>query len=221
MVISPNFSWQEIDKLFLDMDGTLLDKYFDDYFWEQFVPETYAKKNGIDFTSAKTVLMNSYRTVESTLVWTDLDYWAERLGLDIPHLKKEIDHLVQIRPHVLPFLDHMKAMGKDLYLITNAHPKALAVKMDKVNIRGYFKQIICSQDVGVAKEQVEFWDRLQQLLPYDRTRTIFADDTENVLFSAKEYGIRHLVHIAKPSSKLATKYSTHFPSIASFGELPS
>ena len=29
----------EIKYVLLDMDGTLLDKYFDDYFWEHLVPE--------------------------------------------------------------------------------------------------------------------------------------------------------------------------------------
>jgi FMN phosphatase YigB (HAD superfamily) len=29
----------EIKYVLLDMDGTLLDKYFDDYFWEHLLPE--------------------------------------------------------------------------------------------------------------------------------------------------------------------------------------
>ena len=32
-----NFPWHEIDWVLLDMDGTLLDKHFDDYFWETLV----------------------------------------------------------------------------------------------------------------------------------------------------------------------------------------
>ena len=33
-----SFAWQEVDWVLLDMDGTLLDKHFDDYFWETLVP---------------------------------------------------------------------------------------------------------------------------------------------------------------------------------------
>ena len=36
--------WSQVDHVLLDMDGTLLDKYFDDYFWETYVPEVYANK---------------------------------------------------------------------------------------------------------------------------------------------------------------------------------
>ena len=79
--------------------------------------------------------------------------------------------------------------------------------------------MICSKEVGFAKEQPEFWHALQELLPYDPKRTLFADDTEKVLHSAGETGIDHLVHIAKPSSKLPAKYSAHYQSIVTFKEL--
>jgi putative hydrolase of the HAD superfamily len=35
----------EIDYVLLDLDGTLLDKYFDDYFWLHLVPEKYAERH--------------------------------------------------------------------------------------------------------------------------------------------------------------------------------
>lgn len=217
--VSPYFSWQDIDAIFLDMDGTLLDKYYDDFFWEQYVPKVYAEQNTLDPGQARRQLLTIYRSVENTLLWTDLDYWSDRLDLDIAALKKEVSHLVSIHPYVVDFFMYMHRIGKKLYLITNAHPKALQVKMDKVKIENWFERLICSQDVGAAKEQPEFWDRLQNHLPYDKNRILFADDTEKVLHSAAEYGIRHLVHIAKPSSRLNPRHSLHFPSIVSFAEL--
>jgi len=217
--IPPQFSWDDIDRVFLDMDGTLLDKYYDDYFWEQYVPEVYATRNRIDITEARQLLLATYRQVENTLQWTDLDYWSERLGLDIVALKKKISHLIKAQPKIIEFFQHMESLGKELYLVTNAHPKTLAVKMHQVNIEPWFEQLICSQQVGVAKEQPEFWSKLQQILVFDEERTLFADDTEKVLHSAREAGIRHLIHIAKPSSKLPVKFSTQYPSISGFQEL--
>lgn len=215
----PDFSWQEIDAIFLDMDGTLLDKYYDDFFWEQYVPEVYAGQNTLDLGQARRQLLAIYRSVENTLQWTDLDYWSDRLDLDVAALKQEVSHLVAIHPHVVEFFTYMHTLGKKLYLVTNAHPKALQVKMAQVKIENWFERLICSQDVGAAKEQPEFWQKLQTHLPYDKTRTLFADDTEKVLHSAAAYGIRHLVHIAKPSSKLDPRHSLHFPSILTFAEL--
>jgi len=215
----PNFIWADIETVFLDMDGTLLDKYYDDYFWEQYVPENYAKKHNLSYPEARQHLLGTYKSVENTLQWTDLDYWSERLGLDIANLKKEISHLVNIHPDVIDFLAFMENLGKKVYLVTNAHPKALQVKMDKVKIEHWFQRLICSQEVGAAKEQSTFWHKLHDILPYAKETTLFADDTEKVLHSAAGYGIRHLIHIAKPSSRLDPQHSRNFPSILSFREL--
>ncbi|NOR22869.1 MAG: HAD hydrolase-like protein [Desulforhopalus sp.] len=217
--ILPEFSWDQIDCVFLDMDGTLLDKYYDDYFWEHFVPEVYAAKNQVDIADARKLLLKTYQSVENTLQWTDLHYWSDRLGLDIVALKREISHLVNIHPHIIDYFKHMQKMEKKLYLVTNAHPKALKVKMEQVPIENWFQRLICSEEVGIAKEQPEFWHKLQHLLPYDKERTLFADDTEKVLHSAREYGIQHLIHIAKPSSRLPVKFSVHYQSIVNFQEL--
>ena len=215
----PGFTWPDIETVFLDMDGTLLDKYYDDYFWEHYVPEVYARKNNLDHPAARQHLLGTYRSVENTLQWTDLDYWSERLGLDIAKLKKEISHLVNILPHVVDFLAYMEDLGKKVYLVTNAHPKALQVKMERVQLETCFQRLICSQEIGVAKEEPAFWHKLHNILPYDKETTLFADDTEKVLHAAAGYGIRHLIHIANPSSRRKAQHSRHYPSILSFREL--
>ena len=96
--------WRKIGTVLLDMDGTLLDKYFDDYFWEEFLPQVYGKQNNLQEAEAQKVLYRRYRSVEKTLLWTDLNYWTEELDLDIIGLKKQIAHLISINPHVIDFL---------------------------------------------------------------------------------------------------------------------
>lgn len=213
------FSWQEIDTVLLDLDGTLLDKYFDDFFWETFVPEVFARQNRLDIAAARVTLLHTYKKVENTLEWTDLDYWSAELGLDVPMLKREVAHLIIARPQVTQFLEYLKKNEKKIYLVTNAHPKALEIKLERVDIAHYFAEIFSSKEVGAAKEQPEFWINLRKLLPFTRSRTLFADDTERVLQSAENYGLCHLLHIAKPSSRLAATFSNNFPSIINFQEL--
>ncbi len=217
--ISPDFSWDAIDTILLDMDGTLLDSYFDDFFWEEYVPRAFAEANNLSPQDARKVLLSRYQSVEKTLQWADLDFWSEQLDLDIPELKCKIDHLIQVHPYVIDFLQFIDATGKDLYLVTNAHSKTLKIKLGKTTIGPYFKRIIPAEEVGDAKEQPPFWQKLEKMLGFDRTRTVLVDDNANVLQAAHDYGLQHLVYVAKPSSRLPVRYSPTFPSIVYFKEL--
>jgi putative hydrolase of the HAD superfamily len=111
--------WDKIDTILLDMDGTLLDKHFDDYFWEHYVPEIFAKKNDLTPLEARKEILARYKSIEGTLAWTDLDYWSEKLGLDIPALKLKINHLIQVHPFVIDFLQFSRNLNKKVHLVTN------------------------------------------------------------------------------------------------------
>ncbi len=217
--IQPQINWENIDTVLLDMDGTLLDKYFDDFFWEKYVPQVYASKHELSADDAEHQLLEKYRSVESTLQWTDLNYWTSRLGLDIATLKREIDHLINVHDHVFDFLGYITSRDIKLCLITNAHPKTLEIKLAKTHIDPFFDDIICADEIGAAKEQIEFWHGLEKILDFDKSRSLFADDTEKCLTAAGTFGIEYLLHVAKPSSRLDVCYSPEFPSIAHFGEL--
>jgi len=211
--------WQKIDTVLLDMDGTLLDKHFDDYFWESYVPEMYAARHGLTPAEARTLLLARYKENEGTLAWTDLDFWSQELGLDIPALKIQVDHLIQVHPYVVDFLKYCRKIGKQIHLVTNAHSKTLEIKMRKTAIGKYFHRIICAEEVGMAKEEPLFWKNLREILAFDPNRTLLADDNENVLAAAQEYDLAILIYVAKPSSRSAAQYSMQFPSILYFKEL--
>ncbi len=211
--------WDEIDTILLDMDGTLLDKHFDDYFWEHYVPEIFAKKNDLTLLEARKELLARYRSTEGTLAWTDLDYWSEKLDLDIPALKLKIDHLIQVHPYVIDFLQYCRSLNKKIHLVTNAHSKTLDIKMRKTQLGSFFDRIICSQDIGLPKEEPTFWGRLESMLGFDKNRTMLADDNENVLQAADIYGMKILIFVARPSSRAEVLRSEKFPSIVYFNEL--
>lgn len=215
----PRPCWEEIDTVLLDMDGTLLDRHFDDYFWEHYIPEIYATRHRLDLKEARQLLLTTYRSVESTLQWTDLDYWSQRLGLDFARLKANIGHMVAVHPGVLDFLAFLHHHGKQVHLVTNAHPEALRIKMERSRLAPWFHTCLCSREVGAAKEQELFWQRLGTFLPHRKERTLFVDDTEKVLDAAASYGISHLLHVAKPSSRLPAAPSRRYPAINSFDEL--
>ncbi|HHD57256.1 MAG TPA: haloacid dehalogenase, partial [Desulfobulbaceae bacterium] len=195
--IVPNLHWEDINTVLLDMDGTLLDKHFDDYFWEQYIPEHYSLLHDISVEEARRELLSRYRAVENTLDWTDLGYWSHELGLDIPELKMRINHLIGVHPYVIEFLEFCLTNRKKLYLITNAHSGTLSIKLEKTSIGPWFDRIICAEEIGLAKENEQFWHRLEETLGFDKGRTLLADDTEKVLDAAKSYGMGHLIFVAR------------------------
>ena len=214
-----NVPLKEIEFVLLDMDGTLLDKYFDDFFWEHLVPEKYAEKHNISFGKAKENLAGKYRIHEGTLNWTDLDFWSKELDLDIPALKEQIKHLIEVHPHVEAFLQLLKRKKKKVFLVTNAHYKSIDLKLKKTLIGKYFDSVLSSFDAGYPKESRKFWEVAEDRLGFDKNSTLFVDDTEEILRTAKEYGIRYIIHKARANSKSEPKKSTEFEHVIDFDEL--
>lgn len=216
---SGRFPIEVIHFVLLDMDGTLLDKYFDDYFWEHLVPETYAEKHNITFGKAKEELMKKYKIHEGTLNWTDLDFWSKELDLDIPALKEQIKHLIEVHPHVEDFLRMLKRHKKKVFLVTNAHYKSINLKFKKTRIGKYFDAVLTSFDVGYPKESLDFWKEAEKRLGFDKNKTLFIDDTEEILKAAKKYGIKYILYKTRSNSKIKPQKSNEFLHILDFDEL--
>jgi putative hydrolase of the HAD superfamily len=209
----------DIQFILLDMDGTLLDKYFDDYFWEHLVPEKYAEKHDITFGKAKEELFIKYRAHEGTLNWTDLDFWSDELKLDIPALKEQIKHLIEVHPHVELFLREMKSQKKKVFLLTNAHYKSIELKFQKTRIGKYFDSVLSSFDVGYPKEDLKFWKNASKILHFKKDRSLFIDDSEMILKTAKQYGIKYIVHKAHANSRIKPQKSNEFVHILDFRDI--
>jgi putative hydrolase of the HAD superfamily len=211
--------WSRIETVLLDMDGTLLDLHFDNHFWLEHVPRRYAEAHGLPPDEARAQLLSRYRDIEGTLNWYCVDHWSRELGLDIALLKEEIDHLIQVHPHVPEFLEALATAGKRRVLVTNAHQKALALKMDRTQLAGHFDRIVCAHDIGLPKEHAEFWPRLHAIMPFDPAAALFIDDSLSVLRSAAAYGIGQLVAIRSPDSRQPPRTVSEFPAVDDFSLL--
>ena len=136
--------WKLCNTVLLDMDGTLLDLSFDNYFWHEYVPLNFAKQNGIDIEVAKTQLRPLFKKMEGTIEWYCLDYWTKELNLDISELKIEISEKISILPHAIEFLFKLKQSAKRVLMVTNAHRESLYLKLEKRRKNksiGYFFQV--------------------------------------------------------------------------------
>jgi len=211
--------WSQIHTVFLDMDGTLLDLHFDNHFWREHVPMRYAERNGISVAAAKEELFPRFKDAEGTMQWYCVDHWSQELGLDIALLKQEVDHLIAVHPHVPDFLEAVRRCGKRSVLVTNAHQKALSLKLQKTRLAGRLDAVVCAHDLGLPKEQREFWGRLQAVEPFDPAHTLFVDDSLAVLRSARSCGFRWLLAVLRPDTRGPERVVEDFPAIRDFSEI--
>jgi len=214
-----DLDWDNIDTVCLDMDGTLLDLHFDNHFWLKYIPQIYADDNQISLEQSKQKLFPKMEAVKGKLEWYCLDFWSKELGLNIARHKAEIAHLITPRDGAIEFLNFVKQSGKQQLLVTNAHRDSLDLKIATIDIKQYFHHLISSHDYGMAKEHPDFWQKLQLHHPIDFSRTLFIDDSNNVLEAAQKAGIKYVLDIAKPDSKKPNKPSSSFPQLHHFSDI--
>lgn len=213
------FLEKDIDLVLLDMDGTLLDLHYDSHFWLEYVPQQYALKKGQSVEEATFYLQSQYKKVFGTLSWYSYDYWAEALGLDIHQLQHENKHKIQWREDTLWFLKKLKDINKKIVILTNAHPSGIAVKDKQTQLLSYVDATISSHGIGHAKESEFFWAAVKKELNTDLSRTLFIDDSEKILMTAKSAGVEFLIGVNKPDSQKPAQSMQDFLSINRFSEL--
>jgi 5'-nucleotidase len=211
--------WQDIDTVLLDMDGTLLDLRFDNWFWQDLIPAHYSRVHGLDAEATRAVLRPKFLASMGTLDWYCIDYWSRELRLDIESIKRGVHEQVQFLPGALRFLAALKQLGKRRVLLTNAHPTTLAIKDERVGLTRHLDASYSTHPFGFPKENAQFWPRFHAREPFDRERTLFIDDSLPVLGAARDFGIRHLRAVRHPDSGRGAKETKEFIGIDAVAEL--
>ena len=215
----PILPWEEIETVLLDMDGTLLDLHFDNHFWLDHIPTKLAEREGISVEQARTQMLEEYEKVMGTLSWYCLDYWAEKLDMDIVQAKREIEHLISMRDDALPFLDALHDSGRQVVLVTNAHPDSLSLKIEHTQLDEHIDTLISTHEFGVTKESQLLWKKLQQRLGFRNEHTLFVDDSLTILEAAQEFGIAHLLAVKNPDSKGPIREIERFAAVEDYRQL--
>ena len=191
-------NWAHIDLVLLDLDGTLLDLHYDNYFWNEFVPARYAQNRSLSVTDAKAKLLPRMLELQGTLEWYCVDFWSRELDLDILALKTELRHLIKLRPGARSFLSYLQTRPQRVILATNAHLKSVALKFQQTGLAPLFDRVITSHELGHPNEEQAFWEKLHFLEAFDPKRTLFIDDNLTVLEAAACHGICHFLAVSRP-----------------------
>jgi 5'-nucleotidase len=193
-------AWDHIDTVLLDLDGTLLDLAFDNQFWLETIPVAYAASRSMTAEEARAALAPRFRACEGTLAWYCIEHWSRELGLDIVALKRACASRIAWLPGAKEFLRRLRARGKRLVLLTNAHPQTLRIKDEQTGVTEYFDATFSSHEFGAPKESPHFWDAVRAREPFDPQRSLFVDDSPAVLRAARIAGLRWIYGVRRPDS---------------------
>ena len=211
--------WDQIDTVLLDLDGTLLDLAFDNHFWRAHVPQAWAQQQRLSRQQATEQLEVRFRACEGTLNWYCIDYWSRELELDIPALKQRHSHRIRWLPGAREFLSRVRALGKRLVLVTNSHPKTLAIKDARTQVISHFDAGFSSHIFGAPKEDLRFWRELAKVERFDPARSLFVDDSLPVLRAARTVGIGLIYAVHRPDTDAPPRVQREFPYVNAVAEL--
>jgi len=208
-----DLDWESIDTVLLDMDGTLLDQRFDNWFWQEHIPRRYAQSKGLSEPAATAALAPGFHAVKGTMQWYCIDYWSEELGLDIAAIKRTELARIGYLPGAEAFLSKLQASGKRRVLLTNAHPVTLSIKNEQVRLTEHFDACYSTHAFGAPKEDAVFWPRLSARESFEPERTLFVDDSLPVLDAAYQYGIAWLRAVRLPDTGRPPQDTGRYPAI--------
>jgi len=216
--------WDRVHTVLLDMDGTLLDLRFDNYFWLEFLPKRYGDERGLALDEAQQELKPRFAAQQGTLQWYCTDHWSRELGLNVAALKHEARDHIRFLPGAEKFLITVRQMGRRLILATNAHLDSLSIKAQHTGLEKYLDAVISSHTFGVPKEHQDFWSHLELHVRshhdiFDRHECLFVDDSVSVLRAARDFGIAQIVAIAQPDSTRLAREISEFPAVTGIVEL--
>ena len=154
-----------IKVLSFDVDGTLVDGRFADLFWNEGMPQLYAKKEGISFEEARGYLQERYDEIgEGDLRWYLPEYWYNELGIEgrPEDLVKEYASEVRIFPEVQNVLERLS----DRYmLVASSNAPRVFLEESLRELRRYFKHVFSSTtDFRMVRKIPDFYVNLFDIL---------------------------------------------------------
>ena len=209
--------WTAVDTVFLDVDGALIDLYYDFVLWQELLPSRLAEKRNITKEAAFDELFGS--NLPKGIDLYSIPNWSRITGLDVEAMHRELTHLLRFRPGVETFLCEMNKRSTRLVIVTNAHTQSFCIKDEVLNLSSRVDSWYSSAQFGIPKEDNEFWNQLAKIEPFDPSRTLLIDDTSSVLDAARDAGIAYLFTTAQPNLKLPIRSNLEYPIITNYREL--
>ena len=153
-----------------DLNGTLVDRYYADYFWLELIPQIYAEEHGVSFEEAYSYVISEYdRIGPDNINWYLPEYWIRHFHLNVS-LEELIERTlskVMIYPEVPEVL---RELGRDFILVISSNTSiefidAILEKIyAEVGYRVFSRVFSCVTDMYLPRKEVRFYEYIYRSL---------------------------------------------------------
>ena len=120
-------------------------------------------------------------------------------------------------PGAREFLASVRARGKHLWIVTNAHRDTLAVKMEQTGIDRLVDRVVSSHDLRAPKESAEFWRGLERRIRSTAAARSYRGQL--AVLAPAAHGVAYTVAIRRPDSRLPPRTIDAFVAVDSVADL--
>lgn len=175
----------------------------------EWVPEAVALNKGISLNDAKEDIYKTSKELYGTLPWYELRFWEERYETNLIGIAEKNKSYAMFIDGAHEALQFIASLDKKVFFLTNCDSRLLKVKSSQVPLLDFADSWISSVDIGVVKEDQNFWKIALEKLNIEPSKSIFFDDNINIVDAANKYGIEKSVHVTEPTNNNSVIYESN------------
>ncbi|MBP9721528.1 MAG: hypothetical protein KBD64_00045 [Gammaproteobacteria bacterium] len=174
--------WKNKQHIFFGLNGTLLDLHFDNHFWQEIVPQAYAKLYALNIDQAKALLSSYLASAAGTNDIYSIEYWEKKLGINILNLKKQHSDLIRLNKYVEKFLFYINNLNPKpaCHLVSNYHPDIIHYKIKLTGIDYFFDSVTSSYSFNMLKQDEQFWEYYLKQLRINPDQAVLLDNNLSI-----------------------------------------
>ncbi|MFX0065828.1 MAG: HAD family hydrolase [Candidatus Hermodarchaeota archaeon] len=193
----------------LDVVGTLMDFYYEDYVWNEAIPQLYARERGVSFEEAKNYILREYDHIgNNDIRWYLPEYWFKHFHLDEDPIAVFRSHADKMNfyPEVPAVLKNL-SQKYELIIVSGTTRPIIEIMIEK--FRYCFKHIYSPiSDYREVKKTPPFYEMICKILEIEPGAMVHVgDDWYSDFISPKRIGITsfYLDRTGEKSGKFVIK----------------
>ncbi|MZQ98001.1 MAG: HAD-IA family hydrolase [Acidaminobacter sp.] len=179
---------QKFKGFLFDMDGTLFDSMT---MWRHLMPD-YLRTHGIELPREvhKSMQGNSLGKVVEIVAELYHEHLDEREMFEYydQRLKAAYGEQVAFKPFALEYLQHLRAHGRRLALVTTTDRVYVDVLFERFGLHDYFEVILTISDVGAGKNKPDIYHEAARRLGLGVQECVVFEDALFALETARAAG---------------------------------